>query len=105
MPIVRCQQCGESDDLTGNRVGRDIEITCNRCGHSWLRDTEPVCPNCGGREVRAIKEPLIQRARGTAYSVVGQKTSYLCEVCDAEEVARRFRGPEVERHPREDPWK
>lgn len=105
MPIVRCQRCGESDDLTGTPAGTDIEITCNRCGHSWLRDTEPTCPTCDGRNLHAIKEPLIQRARGTAYSVVGERTIYLCEVCDADEVARRLASQEIERAPREDPWK
>jgi len=105
MPIVRCQQCGESEDLSGARVGNEIEITCNVCGRSWLRDAEPTCPDCGGRALRATKEPVVQRARGTAYSVVGEKTTYLCEACDAGEIARRFDPLKTETSQREDPWK
>jgi len=48
---------------------------------------------------------MVQRARGTAYSIVGQKTVYLCETCDAAEIERRSPSPDVERLPREDPWK
>lgn len=105
MPIIECQECGENADLTGRRVGSTIEITCNRCGHAWPRDTEPACPTCGSRDVRPFKEPLIQRARGTAYSIVGQKTIHLCETCDAAEIERRTPEPDVVRAPREDPWK
>lgn len=102
MPVIECPQCGEDSDLTGRTVGDTIEITCNRCGHSWPRDTEPSCPKCGGREVHPVKEPLIQKARGTAYSIVGQRTVYLCVDCDVAEIERR--NPKEERAPREDPW-
>ena len=93
MPIIECQKCGEDADLTGRRVGEAIEITCNRCGHAWIRGTEPACPTCGGRKVRSFDEPLIQRARGTAYSVVGQRTIYLCENCDAAKIEARTPPP------------
>lgn len=105
MPIIECGQCGETTDLTGRPAGSTIEVSCDRCGHSWLRDTEPLCPDCGSRNVRPFKEPMVQRARGTAYSIVGQKTVYLCEICDAAEIDRRSHSPDVERLPREDPWK
>jgi len=55
--------------------------------------------------VQAFKEPLVQRARGTAYSVVGERTIYLCTSCDAAELERRTPSAEIERAPREDPWK
>lgn len=104
MPIVECQQCGEDSDLTGSTVGDAIQISCNRCGHRWMRDTEPVCPTCGRSEVVPFQEPLVQRARGNAYSIVGQKTIYLCARCDAAEIERRK--PSAEEGPtREDPWK
>lgn len=105
MPIIECQECGETSDLTGRRVGSTIEISCDRCNHSWMRDTEPTCPTCGSSDVRPFKEPLVQRARGTAYSIVGQKTIYLCERCDANEIRRRTPEPDAPPAPREDLWK
>lgn len=104
MPIIECLKCGEKTDLDGRRIGSSIEIACNRCGHTWMRDTEPTCPKCGGDQLRPIQEPLIQRARGNAYSIVGQKTIHLCEVCDAAEIEPRAPAVEIERL-REDPWK
>jgi hypothetical protein len=47
---------------------------------------------------------LIQRARGTTHSIVGQKTIYLCESCDADEIERRVPS-DTELASREDPWK
>lgn len=104
MPAVECRMCGEDSDLTGRRSDAGIEITCERCGHSWMRDTEPLCSSCGGRDLVAFKEPLVQRARGNAYPIVGQKTILLCVACDATAIELRKPPPEVER-PREDPWK
>jgi hypothetical protein len=103
--IVRCRSCGEEEDLSGARSGDAIEITCGRCGHTWLRDSTPRCPTCGHDDLREFKEPLIQRARGTAYSVVGAKSIYLCPRCDGDEIARRAPSSESSSAPREDPWK
>lgn len=105
MSSIACHQCGEAEDLTGRSVGSTIEITCNRCGHAWMRDVEPACPKCGSLEVVPFKEPIVQRARGTAYSIVGERTVHLCEKCDLEEIQRRSPSKEVERPHREDPWK
>lgn len=105
MPVVECGECGEATELSGRRSGGEIEITCNRCGHSWVRDTEPSCPTCGSRDVQAFKEPLVQRARGNAYSIVGEKTIHLCEYCDALEIDRRTPAAPGDRAQREDPWK
>lgn len=104
MAIVECQNCGEDSELAGRRTAAGIQITCNRCGHRWMRDVDPSCRDCGSSDVVAFKEPLVQRARGNAYSIVGQKTIYLCASCDAPEIERRKWSPEAER-PREDPWK
>ncbi|MGI8773844.1 MAG: hypothetical protein ACR2KQ_02335 [Actinomycetota bacterium] len=102
---MTCRQCGEDADLTGRRTGGTIEIRCNRCDHSWIRDVDPACPTCGGGDLRPFKEPLIQRARGNAYSIVGERLVHLCEVCDADEIARRAPAEQVGQAPREDPWK
>jgi predicted RNA-binding Zn-ribbon protein involved in translation (DUF1610 family) len=105
MRIVVCPSCGEEESLNGRPSGEAIETTCGRCGHVWLRDSAPRCPSCGGGDMREFKEPLIQRARGTAYSIVGAKSIYLCPRCDADEIARRARSSERPSAPREDPWK
>lgn len=104
MPIVFCHGCGEDEDLSGEKVGGAIKIVCGRCGHSWMRDSEPTCPTCGSGDVRPFTEPLVQRARGTAYSVVGQRTVYLCEACDASEIETREPATDLN-VPREDPWR
>lgn len=104
MPVIECHHCGENENLTGRDVGGDIEITCNRCGHAWKRDAEPSCPTCGSLDVVPFKEPMIQRARGNAYSIVGEQTIHLCRTCDADEISRRTPRP-TERPHREDPWK
>lgn len=104
MPIIECELCGEDTDLTGRQIDSGIQITCNRCHHQWLRDTEPSCSKCGSRNVRPFKEPLIQRARDTAYSIVGEKTIHLCVACDVEEIERRS-PTKIHDAPREDPWK
>ena len=104
MPLVRCEKCGEDGDLIGRPSGDTIEITCNRCGHSWMRDSERECAACGSRELRAFQEPLVQRARGNAYSIVGHRTIYLCERCDAADIESRAPKEEIQRAPREDFW-
>ena len=104
MPIIECHRCGEKENLTGNKVESGIQISCDRCGHRWMRDVEPSCPRCGSRSLLAFKEPMIQRARGNAYSIVGESTIHLCPDCDAAEIERRSPPPEERAH-REDPWK
>jgi hypothetical protein len=37
--------CGE-EELTGQRDEEGIQITCDRCGTSWLRDAAPLCVSC-----------------------------------------------------------
>jgi len=105
MRVVACPSCGEEEDLMGARSGDTIEIMCGGCGHKWLRDSTRKCPSCGRSDLREFQEPLVQRARGTAYSIVGARSIHLCPVCDADEIARRSPSREHPSAPREDPWK
>lgn len=103
-PVI-CPSRGETEALKGEPAESGIWITCERCGARWERDATPTCPKCGGRDVRPFPEPLIQRARGNAYSVVGESTIYLCRDCDREEIARRLPDLSARKTRSEDPWK
>lgn len=103
-PVV-CPSCREAEALTGERAESGIWISCERCGERWERDATRACPKCGRRDVRPFPEPLIQRARGNAYSVVGESIIYLCPDCDREEIARRLPDLSVRKTRSEDPWK
>lgn len=81
MDDLSCPSCETDDHLTGERDEDLIHITCTRCGLRWDRDVSPRCASCGATDVRAITEPVIEKARGTQLSIVGVTTTYLCTPC------------------------
>ena len=85
---IACPVCEEGEDLTGNRRGDQIEITCGKCGQSWQRPTSPVCPHCKGDDLQALPLAIVEKSRGTQLSVVGIRIVHLCNSCDAETIAR-----------------
>lgn len=90
MPSVACPKCGEEEALAGERVGDTLWIECERCGTRWEREALAKCLKCGSDDLRSFQEPLVQRARGNAYSIVGSTTVHLCRTCDADEIKGRL---------------
>jgi hypothetical protein len=54
----------------------------------WDRPTTPICPECGGTDIQPVPLAMVEKSRGTQLSVVGIRIVHLCEVCDAEDIAR-----------------
>jgi hypothetical protein len=80
---LRCPSCGESERLAGTRADDDIEVTCQTCGHRWLRGS-PRCRACGGDEVVTGMRLMTRQPRGNQLAVVGHREVPLCPRCDAE---------------------
>jgi uncharacterized Zn finger protein len=77
---IACPRCGATEKLHGAEKDGVIWITCGACGHVWPRDPD-VCPSCGGRSIADLREPLIQKARGTQQSIVGYRIVHECWSC------------------------
>jgi hypothetical protein len=80
MVLIRCPRCNETKALRGRRGNDGIVVTCQSCGHEWLRDPDR-CPTCGG-DLHAFRVPLLQKARGTQQSVLGYNVQKRCLTCD-----------------------
>jgi len=80
---IVCPECGEDDDLRGERIDELIHITCGSCGRAWDRDPSPRCPICDSDDLHACLKAVVERSRGTQLSVVGTEVVHLCRVCDA----------------------
>jgi DNA-directed RNA polymerase subunit RPC12/RpoP len=79
---IACPQCGESDDLEGERVDDLIRITCGSCTTVWDRDPRTRCPRCGSADMYSAPVAVIEKSRGTQLSIVSTTTEYLCWKCD-----------------------
>ena len=88
---VRCPSCGEDEALRGRRGTDRIDLTCERCGHSWVRDLTPRCPQCDGTDLQAVPLAILEKGRGTQLSVVGTRPIDLCTQCDAATLTRYHR--------------
>jgi len=80
MGLVQCPECGEGKALKGRREDDVIHVTCQACGHEWLRDPER-CPTCGGAR-HAFRVPLLHKARGTQQSILAYRIEKRCPICD-----------------------
>lgn len=79
---LRCASCGETEALRGKRVDDAIEVTCERCGETWMREPGLVCPKCGRRDLDVRSVPIIERVRGTQMAIQGFRTVRRCPSCD-----------------------
>jgi hypothetical protein len=84
---IVCVNCGETDELRGERTGEIIEITCESCGLVWTRDTTPTCSTCGSRDVRPAFQAIVDKSRGTQLSVQSMRLVHLCPHCEPEQLA------------------
>ncbi len=92
MPVVDCPACGEDEELTGRSTtdaqgDERRELTCDRCGTSWDRDTTPRCRLCGSADVEGILTSTLQeRGRGDQWAPSGIRTAYYCWSCRGADV-------------------
>lgn len=85
--MISCPACSEEDDLRGERDGERITVTCGACDHRWERDLRARCPTCGGDDLLAVSNAVVEKSRGTQLSVVATTDAHLCRQCDAETIA------------------
>ena len=82
---IACPSCGESEDLAGRQAeGGGIELTCEACGNTWVRNARDQCDRCGSTDLQTVPLAIVERSRGTQLSVVGTRPLTLCSECDAD---------------------
>jgi ribosomal protein L37E len=88
---IVCPECGEDDDLRGKRGQDSIAMTCQACGHQWIRLLKPKCLNCGamGEDLLSYRPiPLFAKGRGTMQTPSGQRDSWDCDRCGRSDCTR-----------------
>lgn len=96
MPMIACPNCGEDEDLTGERLGEAITLTCGACDLRWNRDTEPVCALCGSTDIEGIAtSTLEEHGRANVRAPSGIRLAYYCWNCRGKDVtsSEPLRGP------------
>jgi hypothetical protein len=93
MVEIECATCGTDEHLRGTRRDDDtIELTCEACGATWVRDPRPACPKCGGHDMEAAPKVIVEKSRGSQMSIQGIQREFLCRVCDDEIIRARRDG-------------
>ena len=87
MTDIVCANCGEDEQLIGERTGAAITVTCEICGLVWDRDLTPSCGSCGSTEVRPAFQAIVDKSRGTQLSIQSMRLVHLCPTCDADRLA------------------
>jgi hypothetical protein len=82
MADIACANCGEDENLDGERDGDMISITCASCGLVWDRDLTPICDTCGSDQVRKAFRAIVDKSRGTQLSIQSMRLVYLCPECE-----------------------
>lgn len=88
---IACPQCGETDDLEGERHDDLIHITCGACDTSWDRDPRITCQQCGSTDMYAAPVAVIEKSRGTQLSIVSTTSEFLCWHCDRDLIDQQRR--------------
>lgn len=90
---ILCPQCGTDDQLRGTKRPDDtIELTCDACDVTWVRDPSPSCPKCGGRDMEAAPRVIVEKSRGSQMSIQGIQREFLCRRCDMDRILARRDG-------------
>lgn len=94
MPVVACPDCGEDDEFTGTRRGETILLTCERCGHTWDRDTTLACRLCGSDDIEGIPtSTLEEHGRAGVRTPSGIRLVHYCWSCRANDVTSTSPSP------------
>lgn len=90
---IVCPECGTDDHLRGSKRDDDtIELTCDACDVTWIRDPSPTCPKCGGRDMEAAPKVIVEKSRGSQMSIQGIQREFLCRDCDLDLILARRDG-------------
>lgn len=89
--MIRCDRCGEDEDLYPENSADGVRIRCEHCGHVWPRDERAPCETCGSTDLVSRPLPLTQYSRGTQLSIVGWVNVDCCTLCDAEALEKSVR--------------
>jgi ssDNA-binding Zn-finger/Zn-ribbon topoisomerase 1 len=90
---IVCPECGTDEHLRGlTREDDTIELTCDACETTWVRDPSPSCPKCGGRDMEAAPKVIVEKSRGSQMSIQGIQREFLCRVCDIDLILARRDG-------------
>lgn len=82
---IVCGNCGTDEHLSGIPIDDGlIELTCEACTISFTRDPRPSCAKCGGFEMEAMPQVIVEKSRGSQMSIQGVHREFLCRVCDAD---------------------
>ena len=82
-----CTGCGTDEHLRGTPTGDGlIELTCDACGLSFTRDPRPSCPKCGGFDMEAVPQVIVEKSRGSQMSIQGVHREFACRTCDADQI-------------------
>jgi hypothetical protein len=91
VPMVACPDCGEDEELIGRQIDVDgahqLQLTCERCGASWLRDGTPRCARCGSDDIEGIPTSTLQeKGRGDQWAPSGIRLVFYCWACRGDDV-------------------
>lgn len=87
---IVCSNCGTDEHLRGTPVDDGlIELTCDACKISFTRDPRPSCEKCGGFEMEAMPQVIVEKSRGSQMSIQGVHREFLCRVCDVEQIGAK----------------
>ncbi len=85
---LTCPVCRTDEHLSGRPVDAGIEVTCEACGASWIRDGRPRCPTCDSTDVVPAAQAVWEKARGTQLSITSVRVVHLCPTCDPDRLRR-----------------
>ncbi len=95
---IVCSECGTDDHLRGTPTADGlIELFCSACGVTFTRDPRPSCAKCGGFDMEAMPQVVVEKSRGSQMSIQGVHREFACRVCDADQIGIKRDGHLPER--------
>ena len=87
---IVCSSCGTDEHLRGTPMDDGlIELTCDDCQITFTRDPRPSCAKCGGFDMEAMPQVIVEKSRGTQMSIQGVHREFMCRVCDADQISAK----------------
>ena len=87
---IVCSSCGTDEHLRGSPTDDGlIELTCDACQITFTRDPRPSCAKCGGFDMEAMPQVIVEKSRGTQMSIQGVHREFMCRVCDTDQISAK----------------